>query len=750
MQPATLVLYAMLVGGLLVRSLIAEASLRQIKQAQEATKQSETRFRSLIENSSDEIAILDASGTLLYESPSSNPTLGYPSVQFIGKNLFQLIHPDDGERIQNTLAELVRNPDLHPREQFRLLHRDGTWRWIEVVATNLLAEPSVQGIVLNYHDVTERVQTEKQIQQQLKRLNGLRLIDRAIASSFDLNVTLNVVLRQVFSLLEVDASAILLTNAHGHVIEYAASHGFRSDALGFTRLKPGRGYAGQAMLERKTIHISTVTESHGEAVQTLEFADEAFVEYYGAPLIAKGEIKGVLEVYHRAALDTDPAWLEFLEALAGQAAIAIDNAQLFRSLQQANTELELRVEERTTELHRTNIELERANRTKDEFLANMSHELRTPLNSILGLSESLLEQRRGPLNDHQQRSLQIVEASGQHLLELINDVLDLSKIEAGKFDFYPQPISVDTLCRSSLAFVKAQAARKSVTVTYLNEPTVSQIYADPRRLKQILLNLLTNAVKFTPKNGTVALEVRADLEQDLIQFSVIDNGIGITADDLPRLFQPFVQVDSSLNRLYEGTGLGLTLVQKLTDLHGGSVHVESEVGKGSRFTIHLACNQKEVANIEKQRSQHGASAGEQVNKPGGILEVTKHRRLILLAEDNLSNVLTIGEYLESYEYEVVVAHDGIEAIEKAEQLNPDVILMDIQMPVMDGLEAIRQLRTNPYFISTPIIALTALAMPGDRERCLAAGANEYVSKPASLKALQQLIENLLPVRVAVY
>jgi CheY-like chemotaxis protein len=130
--------------------------------------------------------------------------------------------------------------------------------------------------------------------------------------------------------------------------------------------------------------------------------------------------------------------------------------------------------------------------------------------------------------------------------------------------------------------------------------------------------------------------------------------------------------------------------------------------------------------------------------------VTKHRRLILLAEDNLSNVLTIGEYLESYEYEVVVAHDGIEAIEKAEQLNPDVILMDIQMPVMDGLEAIRQLRTNPYFIFTPIIALTALAMPGDRERCLEAGANEYVSKPASLKALQQLIENLLPVRVAVY
>src|SRR6185436_18173713 len=228
--------------------------------------------------------------------------------------------------------------------------------------------------------------------------------------------------------------------------------------------------------------------------------------YHALPLIAKGELKGVLEIFHRSELHSNPEWLDFLEALTGQAAIAIDNAQLFENLQRAKTELEHRVAERTAELHRMNIELESANRAKDEFLANMSHELRTPLNSIIGLSESLLEQRRGSLNDNQEKSLQTIESSGRHLLDLITDILDLSKIEAGKFEYLPQLILVDDLCHSSLAFINSQAVKKSITVTYQNETTISSITADPRRLKQILINLLSNAVKFTHENGQVMLQ----------------------------------------------------------------------------------------------------------------------------------------------------------------------------------------------------------------------------------------------------
>jgi signal transduction histidine kinase/CheY-like chemotaxis protein/putative methionine-R-sulfoxide reductase with GAF domain len=590
---------------------------------------------------------------------------------------------------------------------------------------------------------SERKRAESQIQHQLKRLQGLRAIDIAISSSFDLRVILDIVLQQVVLQLGVDAAAILLLNPHDQTMEYAASRGFHSNALHYTRLKLSEGYAGRAVRERLTVHIPGLLKAGGKLAEAMQSANEDFVDYYGTPLIAKGEPKGVLEIYHRSTLKSDPEWLDSLETLAGQAAIAIDNAQLFENLQHANTELEKRVAKRTEELSRMNIELEHASRTKDEFLATMSHELRTPLNSILGLSESLLEQRRNPLSEYQQTSLQIIESSGRHLLELINDILDLSKIEAGKFDYYPQFITVDELCRASLAFVKEQATRKSITLTYQEETAVSKIYADPRRLKQILVNLLINAVKFTPDHGQVILQVRADEEQDQIQFSVIDNGIGIALEDLQKLFVPFAQVDSSLTREHEGTGLGLSLVQKLTDLHGGSVNVESEVGRGSRFTINLPLGKGMVAQQEVIESGDELSRGRPKGKSNLRLKERLNHGIVLLAEDNMANILTIGDYLESNGYQIVVAHDGWETIAKAEEVNPDIIMTDIQMPVMDGLEATRRLRKNPRFATTPIIALTALAMPGDRERCLEAGANEYMSKPVSLKGLIKTIKDLL-------
>ena len=238
------------------------------------------------------------------------------------------------------------------------------------------------------------------------------------------------------------------------------------------------------------------------------------------------------------------------------------------------------------------------------------------------------------------------------------------------------------------------------------------------------------------------MQVRADPEEDLVQFSVTDNGIGIAPEDLQQLFQPFVQVDSSLNRQFEGTGLGLALVQKLTDLHGGSVQVESEVGVGSRFTINLPWGRELVAAQETLKAGGELPVPRDAGEVESPLSESGVNGLVLLAEDNVANILTIGEYLESHGFQLVVAHDGLEAIEKAKETNPNVILMDVQMPALDGLEATRRLRKDPRFVTTPIIALTALAMSGDRERCLAAGADEHMSKPVSLKRLVKTIENL--------
>jgi len=718
------------------------SDITERRRTEERLLASEVRYRRLFEAAKDGILILDAStGKIVDVNPFLIELLGYDHTEFLGKQLWEIGLFKD--IVANKEAFLKLQEEGYIRyENLPLETKTGRRIWVEFVS-NAYAVGDRQVMQCNIRDITDRKKTQETIQRQLRHLNGLRMIDTAISSSFDIHVTLDIILQQVLAQLGVDAAAILVLNPQMQTIEYAASRGFSSNFLQHTQLKLSEGHAGRAVHERKTIYIPDLLEAGGKLAEVMQAANENFVDYYGTPLVSKDGIKGVLEIYHRSSLNPDPEWLDFLETLAGEAAIAIDNAQLFENLQRANAELEQRVAQRTAELNQTNLELEHANRAKDEFLATMSHELRTPLNSILGLSETLLEQMRDPLSPHQQRSLQIIASSGQHLLELINDILDLSKIEAGKLDHYPQIIGVDDLCRSSLAFVKEQAIRKSITMIYQPDTPVSRIYADPRRLKQILVNLLTNAVKFTPDNGEVILQVEADAEQARIRFSVIDSGIGIASEDLKKLFQPFQQVDSRLTREYEGTGLGLALVQKLADLHGGSVDVESEVGKGSRFTINLPWREDIVEQQASLEADGKPSTDKPADESGRPSEKVLKRGLVLLAEDNKANILTIGDYLETHGYQLVVAHDGLEALARAEEHQPNVILMDIQMPVLDGLEAMRRLRADQRFASTPIIALTALAMPGDRERCLEAGANEYMSKPVSLKRLVEKIQELL-------
>ena len=251
------------------------------------------------------------------------------------------------------------------------------------------------------------------------------------------------------------------------------------------------------------------------------------------------------------------------------------------------SELEQRVAGRTQALHIANAELRRANRLKDEFLASMSHELRTPLNSILGLSESLQLGTYGQLNERQYTTLQYIEESGRHLLALINDILDVSKIEAGQMQLETGPVSVESVAQASLQFVRQSAFKKQIKVNLSIDSPLTPIEADERRLKQILVNLLNNAVKFTAGGGTIGLEVVADSDNRMTHFTVWDKGIGIAPEDMERLFQPFIQLDARLARSYTGTGLGLTLVQRMTEMHGGRVSVESEVGQGSRFTVSL-------------------------------------------------------------------------------------------------------------------------------------------------------------------
>ncbi|HFC12872.1 MAG TPA: response regulator, partial [Anaerolineae bacterium] len=373
--------------------------------------------------------------------------------------------------------------------------------------------------------------------------------------------------------------------------------------------------------------------------------------------------------------------------------------------------------------------------------ASMSHELRTPLNAILGLSEALLEEIYGALEERMVNPLTLIGESGLHLLDLINDILDVSKIAAGKLKLDKSGILMQQVCEASLSMVRQSANQKGIHIRFEMDPKVGWIYADGRRLKQILVNLLSNAIKFTPEKGVIGLQVKGDKLREQLNITVVDTGIGIPQAELGRLFDPFVQVDSSLSRKFSGTGLGLALVSRLTKLHEGTVAVKSKIGRGSRFVVTIPWLRWNEENKQKaEASMWGVFDSAEATHP--TIFLTGQHPHILLAEDNEINVITVCDYLKFKGYRVSVAADGVEAVAMAQQC-PDLILMDIQMPRMDGLEAIQQIRANSSIATIPIIALTGLAMAGDRERCLKAGADDYLSKPFQLEQLTQLIENQL-------
>lgn len=393
------------------------------------------------------------------------------------------------------------------------------------------------------------------------------------------------------------------------------------------------------------------------------------------------------------------------------------------------------LERKTEELSIANAELIRAARTKDEFLANMSHELRTPLNAILGLSEVLLEQDWGPLNEKQSKYTSTIMESGQHLLSLINDILDLSKIEAGKSEMIMSDVNIEQVCQSSITLVKQVAYKKNITLDFEFNEKLITIKADNRRLKQILVNLLSNAIKFTPEGQKIGIKVDSNPLKEAIDFTVWDTGIGINPEDFPKIFHPFVQADGGLSRTFEGTGLGLALVYRLTDEHGGSVSVSSEKGKGSQFTVSLPCWSMISANLEESNIPII-----QENRMFKKIKGTKNNKpIVLLAEDNEANIETFTAFLSKRNFRVLVARHGGEALDILREEYPSIILMDIQMPVLDGLKTIKKIRNNTDTSKIPVIALSALAMPHDKDNCMKAGATDYMSKPVRLSDLESKI-----------
>jgi len=866
------------------------------KRAEAALRQSEARFAAAFHASPAAMLITRArNGRIIDVNASYERLFGYRRDELIGQT--------------GAAVNIYTSPEQRA-DIVRLLREHGSLRDLELVlraksgelcttlssleSFDLDGEPCLLGTMV---DITGRKRAEQAMERSAERLHILADASRAFAEvGTEYQTLLDQVARTTATMLGEGCNIRLLSD-DAEWLQLAALYDENPEKLELIRIVLGEAplrvdepsVATRIFQSRQPVLLPVVDREQVRAATKPEY--RSLVDRLGlrsmifVPMRVQGRAIGVLILYRyqpeQPPFDEDD--LGLAQDLADRAALAVSNTRLLSQVQrelaertraQADLEeeralLARRVAERTADLSLANAELERTARLKDEFLASMSHELRTPLNAILGLSEALQEQIYGPLNDKQRQTLGSIEEGGRHLLALITDILDLSKIGAGMFELDIGPVPVESVCQASLQLIKQAAHKQRLTVSFQLDSAVTTIQADMRRLKQILVNLLSNAVKFTAPGGTIGLEVAGDAERNVVTFTVWDTGIGIAPDDLVRLFQPFVQLDSRLARQYEGTGLGLSLVGRMVELHGGSMTVTSEPNTGSRFVVALPWQAPEAIDSDAIEAphildtQHGIavhraliiedspSAAEQLTRylheldvetiahpqgngsvalareirpevifldillptssgwevlaqlkddpqtrdiPVVIVSVVDEQAramalgaagylvkpitrqqiqavlgtlaapgpegdahkvapdqglgarspLILLAEDNQANITTLADYLLVKGYQVVVARNGAEAIGRAMELHPDLILMDIQMPGMDGLEATRRIRADGELADIPIIALTALAMPGDRERCLNAGANDYLSKPVSLKGLVAAIEALLP------
>lgn len=673
--------------------------------------------------------------------------------------LLNLVHPADRFGVKQAV-----DGSRHGRSytlQFRVVWPNGEIHWIESQGRSYL-DPSGKPVEAagTIRDITARKEMELALQEE-QSLLAERVQERT-AELVQANQALSVSQQRtealykfsrvimeapyVITLLDLAAEAISTILPADRVLIYHLDSE-QEEVLHFVKAGPGAQTTPQVSYEELSDGLTGWVIREGKpalsAGSALDPRESTAVQQRReevragstlvVPMVHHGKILGtVTAVNPPDGLEFTEDDVEMIQSMANQTAVILKNISLTDSLRS-----------QSQALTKANLELARTARLKDEFLANMSHELRSPLNAILGMSELLKKHVYGELNVKQQRAVNYIDEGGTHLLNLINDILDISKIEAEMLTLSLSKVPIVDMSEASLRFVKAPAMAKNIKLTANIDPSLGTIEADERRLKQILVNLLYNAVKFTPDDGEVGLDVSRDTENSAILFSVWDTGIGISEADQQRLFEPFVQIDSRLAREHEGTGLGLALVYRLTELHGGSVHLQSTLGQGSRFTITLPLRSLTISE-SSDLPETAVSDTDDTSTPQPDRQRLSQFR-ILLAEDNEANIVLVTDGLQSYGYSLIVARNGEEAVQLARDQKPDIILMDIQMPRMDGLEAIRYIRADEdaAVAQIPIIGLTALAMSGDKERVIQAGANEYLSKPASLRKLCRLMDSYL-------
>ena len=690
------------------------------QQNEAALRKSETRLRRIIDSSIVGILFTLGTGEITEANQSFLQMVGYTSEDVVaGRLRWDEMTTPEYRAVDRLIDEellLHRASSIHEKEYF---HRDGS-RVPVLLGVTLIEKDQDDQEVAFVLNISDRKQAERRlllVQDQLLiaqgRLQHLLCSSPAIIYSATLDET---------------PMITFISSNVCQVLGYEASECLNS-SFWFSHLHPDDLPTCRAGL------VQLLQQGYVAIEYRFRHQDGSYRWLYDQSQLVRDETGNTLEQIG--------SWIDISERKRDEA----ERKHAEEQLHQINQRLTL-----------TNAELAHATRLKDEFLANMSHELRTPLNSIIGLSEVMQEEVFGSLTARQHQFLETIQSSGKHLLDLINDILDLAKIEAGMLELNLTETPIQSLCEASLTLMRQQAIQKNITLrSSLLDPATSPseelssdasaidpdilhgtIRIDERRIRQVLINLLSNAIKFTPEGGIVTLTVHSTqdpADQKYLSFSITDTGIGIAPQDLHKLFQTFVQLDSSIDRHYEGTGLGLALVKQITELHSGQVGVQSSPGQGSCFTITLPWIQVGAQpDLSSSRDHSPDSAS--VQSPC----------CILLAESHPDSAATIADYLQIKNFEVILANDGLAVIQQAIAHRPQLILMNLQLPKsselpgLDGLEVIRRIRAHPDTASIPLVVLATAAKLEEQASCLSVGANDYIAKPIRLKQLVSLIQ----------